>query len=157
MNPEVEIVPLPPSDAQALVRRVVDEHASLSLGMLASQDLRTLKALERQYWRTLYDAGVTREWKGAIALVYPADSNGARSVQFGGDCAATMDKHFALTVKRGAITLYDDREAGQECCLPGEWMVTMQDAVKAEAERAQRVKERGQDEATLQQIVRLKG
>lgn len=141
---------------QSLVRRVIEDHTELPLGMLASSDLRTLKALERQYWRRLYDAGVTREWKSAIALTYAPDSNGARFITFG-RFVATMDKHFALTVKESEVIFYDDREAGRECCLPGEWMVELADTIRAEAERVRRVKERGDDELLLNQIMRLKG
>ncbi len=153
---EVEIIPLPQSDAQALVRRIVDDHYSLSLGTLASSDLRTLTALEKQYHRDLYSNGVTRQWKTAIALTYPSDANGARSFGFNG-CVVTMDKHFSLTVKRDAKTLYDDREAGREKCVPGEWMLEMSAAIADEQNRIQRVREREKEVAAIAQIERLKG
>lgn len=154
MSPETEIIPL--NNNQALVRRVIEDHASLSLGTLASSDLRTLNAIEKQAWRTLYDNGITREWKTAIALVYKADVNGLRAFTFD-EYAVTMDKHFSLLVKRDAVSVYDDREAGRERCVPGKWMVEMADTIKAEAERVQRVKERGEDEVILNQIMRLRG
>lgn len=156
MNPEVEIIPLPQSDTQALVRRIVDGHASLPLGMLASSDLRTLTALEKQYHRELYANGVTRQWKTAIALTYAADGNGVRSFGFG-DCAVTMNKHFSLTVKQGDKILYDDREAGREKCVPGEWMLELSATIADEQNRIQRVRERQKEVEQIAQIERLKG
>lgn len=147
MSPEVEIIPV--TDTQALVRRVIEDHASLSLGTLASSDLRTLAALEKQYHRELFTNGVTRQWKSAIALTYAKDGNGARAFEFNG-IVVTMDKHFSLTVRQSDKILYDDREAGRERCVPGEWMLEMVEAITNEQNRIQRVRERQEEIAAVE-------
>ena len=153
MNQQVEIIPI---DSQALVRSLIADRSELSLAHLATHDARALLAAERNYWRQLYAGNVPLQWKAAIRLTYSPDANGVRSFSFEG-CTATLDKHNGLLVKESAQILYDDREAGRERALPGEWMLTFAATIADEAYRVQRVKERQEEAVRLDQIERLKG
>lgn len=135
---DVEIIPLPQSDAQALVRSLIADRAELSLAHLATFDARALIAAERNYWRRLYAGKVTVQWKAAIRLTFAPDANGVRSFTFD-SYVASLDKHNGMHVKESATILYDDREIGRERALPGEWMLSMQAAITDEAYRIQRV------------------
>ena len=148
---EVEIVPV----EQSLVRSLIQHHRSIPLATLAELAERALLAVEKHYWRQLYDAGIVNQWKAAIRTAFSPDGNGARTVVFG-SCVTVMDKHSNLTIKREAVVIYDDREIAQERLLPGEWMVEFEAALQNEAERIVRIKERAADEAKLAQIERLK-
>ena len=97
MNEETAIIPV----GNGLVRELIEEKQSLSLAILASSDLRTLQALERQYWKRLNDAGVVRQWKIALRLTFEADAKSCIQVGFG-DYTANLNKQNGLVIKRGS-------------------------------------------------------
>lgn len=153
VNHEIEIIPIEPQDA---VRSLIEAHNDLPVESLVALPMRVLITIEKEYWHRLNAANVVKRWKAAIALTFAPDANVGRSFTFG-ECTALLDKHYSLTVKRGNVTLYDDREVGQERVLPGQWMIEFEDAIKAEADRVARVKERRAEVDELMQIERLKG
>ena len=151
MNEETAIIPV----GNGLVRELIEEKQSLSLAVLASQDLRTLQALERQYWERLQREGITRQWKVALRLTFEADANSCIQVGFG-DYTANLNKQNGLFIKRGSEIVYDDREIAQEKCNPGEWLNEFTFFLATETEKRRRIVERQKENEAIEQIVRLK-
>ena len=151
MNEETSLVPIG-NDA---IRQVIADKQSLSVGTLTSSDLRTLKALEHQFWQRLADAGIVREWKVSLRLTFEADVNGCIQVSFG-DCTVNLNKLNRLTVKRGNEILFDDREVAQERALPDEWMNEFSNFLTMEAEKRRRIIENQRENEAIEAIVRLK-
>jgi len=151
MNEETAIIPV----GNGLVRELIEEKQSLSLAILASSDLRTLQALERQYWERLQREGITRQWKVAMRLTFEPDVNGCVQVGFG-DYTANLNKQNGLVIKRGSDVVYDDREIAQEKCNPGEWLNEFTFFLALEAEKKRRILERQKENEAIEQIVRLK-
>ena len=151
MNEETALVPIG-NDA---IRQLIEDKQSLSIGMLTSSDLHTLKALEHQFWQRLADAGIARQWKIALRLTFEADQNSCIQVSFA-DCVVNLNKQNRLTVKRGNEVLYDDREIAQERTLPGEWMNEFSNFLTLEAEKRRRIIENQRENEAIEQIVRLK-
>ena len=151
MNEETSLVPIG-NDA---IRQIIEEKQSLSIGTLTSSDLRTLKALEHQFWQRLADAGIVREWKVSLRLSFEADVNDCIQVSFA-DCVVSLNKQNRLTVKRGNEILFDDREIAQERTLPGEWMNQFSNFLTLEAEKRRRILENQRENEAIEAIVRLK-
>jgi len=151
MNEETAIIPV----GNGLVRELIEEKQSLSLAVLSSSDLRTLNALERQYWERLQREGITRQWKISLRLTFEADVNGCIQVSFT-DCTANLNKQNGLVIKRGSEIVYDDREIAQEKCNPGEWLNEFTFFLALEAEKKRRILERQKENEAIDQIVRLK-
>jgi hypothetical protein len=151
LNEETSLVPIG-NDA---IRQIIEDKQSLSVGTLTSSDLRTLKALEHQFWQRLADAGIVREWKVSLRLTFEADVNGCIQVSFG-DCTVNLNKLNRLTVKRGNEILFDDREVAQERALPDEWMNEFSNFLTMEAEKRRRIIENQRENEAIEAIVRLK-
>jgi hypothetical protein len=151
MNEEAALIPIG-NDA---IRQIIEDKQSLSIGTLTSSDLRTLKALEHQFWQRLADAGIVREWKVSLRLTFEADVNGCIQVSFG-DCTVNLNKLNRLTVKRGNEILFDDREVAQERALPDEWMNEFSNFLTMEAEKRRRIIENQRENEAIEAIVRLK-
>ena len=150
MNEEASLIPV----GNFAIRQLIEEKQSLSIGTLASSDLRTLKALERQYWQRLTDAGIVKQWKIALRLTFEADQNSCIQVGFA-DCTVNLNKQNRLTVKRGNEVLYDDREIAQERTLPGDWMNELSNFLTLEGEKRRRVLENQRESEVIEQIVRM--
>ena len=151
MNEEASIVPV----GNGLVRELIEDKQSLSLAVLASSDLRTLQAIEQQYWQRLQGANVTRQWKVLMRLTFEADVNNCIAFGFG-EYTANLNKQNCLVVKHGAEIVYDDREMGQEHALANEWMNELEAFLISEAEKKRRILERQKENEAINQIVRLK-
>ena len=151
MNEETAIIPV----GNGLVRELIEEKQSLSLAVLSSSDLRTLNALERQYWERLQREGITRQWKVSLRITFEADVNGCIQVGFG-DYTANLNKLNGLVIKRGSEIVYDDREVAQERCNPGEWLNEFTFFLALETEKKRRILERQRENEAIDQIVRLK-
>ena len=153
MNSETSIIPV---GADEFIRELIGERKALPLGMLASTDLRTMRAVERQYWQRLQDAGLPLQWKAAIRLTFEADGN--ECVEFSFErWQLRLDKANCLWVKEDAAILYDDREPAREVALPGEWMIALQEHIAREKQRQEAIARRNEEGAQIAQIVRLKG
>lgn len=149
-NEETAIIPV----GNSLIQQVIDEKKALPLAVLTSQDLRALNALERQYWERLQREGITLQWKVGMRLAFEADVNGCIQVGFG-DYTASLNKLNGLVVKRGAEIVYDDREVTKERLLPGEWLNEFMNYLTIEGEKKRRQAEIQNDNARIEQIVRL--
>lgn len=152
MTEETSIIPV----GNSLIRQLIEERQNLSLGELASSDLRTLTALEREYWQRLQNAGIPIQWKTAMRLTFKADLNGCIEFDFSA-YHAKLDKTNGLVVKRESEVKYDDREAAHEIALPGEWMIEMEAFITEQQKKAKRTAERHEENARIAQIERLKG
>lgn len=150
MNEETAIIPV----GNSLIQQVIEEKKALPLAVLASQDLRTLTALERQYWERLQREGITLQWKVGMRLAFEADVNDCIQVGFG-DYTANLNKLNGLVVKRGAEIVYDDREITKERLLPSEWLNEFTNYLTVETEKKRRQAEIQNENARIDQIVRL--